>query len=96
MFDVNTWLRFDEFLTPKVVKFFYFLGLVGVVLGFLGNLLAGLGVFGTGFSLLGILLSFVILVVGILGVRIGSEMILLAFETFRRLGEIRDRLPPAR
>lgn len=94
MLDINTWLRFDEFITPKVVKFFYFLLLILVVLGFLFNLLTGLGVFGTGFSFVGILIAFATLIGGTIGVRIGSEMVLLAFETFRRLGEIRDRLPP--
>ncbi|RJF87891.1 DUF4282 domain-containing protein [Oleomonas cavernae] len=94
MFDINTWLRFDEFITPKVVKFFYFIGLVLVVLGFLFTLVTGLGITGMGFSLLTLVLAFVYLVLGIIGVRIGSEMVLLAFETFRRLGEIRDRLPP--
>lgn len=94
MFDINTWLRFDEFITPKVVKFFYYLLQIIVILGFLFNLLAGLGVFGTGFSFLGVLIAFGVLIGGLMGVRIGSEMVLLAFETFRRLGEIRDRLPP--
>jgi hypothetical protein len=94
MFDINTWLRFDEFITPKVVKFFYFIGLVAVVLIFLFGLVTSLGITGMGFSLLNLLGSFVFLIIGIIGVRIGSEMVLLAFETFRRLGEIRDRLPP--
>ena len=87
-------LSFRTFIAPTVIKFFYYLGLIGVVLGGIGTIIYGLTEINElGFPramtfVLGALIGTPII---ILMMRFSTEMWLVLFEMNDRLGEIRDK-----
>ncbi|ENA5784060.1 DUF4282 domain-containing protein [Escherichia coli] len=77
----SQWIDFDEMITPKIIKviywFFLFITVAGGVIGMIANPFVGL---------LG-------LIMGIIGLRIGCEMIILLFNIYKQIKKIADAVP---
>ncbi len=80
-------LSFSEFVTTRMIKFLYVLGIVGAAIGSLTFLVAG---FSGGFfkGLLFLILSPLVFLLWTLGARIWCELIIVAF----RIAENTSRL----
>ena len=70
---LRQWLEFDEMITPKIIKVIYWIFLVitivGGVIGMFANFFAG----------------FIGLVFGVIGLRVGCEMVILMFNIYKQL-----------
>ncbi len=93
MFSVNDLFQWERFITPSIIKIFYWLA-VAVAL------LVGLQGLGTGFSLMivnpfmgliAIVGSIITVVVGVIFARIAAEFILIVFRINEHLGALRNR-----
>lgn len=73
---------FDSMLTPKIIIFIYWLGLISVIIGALGSMFSGYGGFWSG---LGILLF------GLIGTRIWCELLIVLFKINENLQKIANR-----
>ncbi|HAO9088891.1 TPA: DUF4282 domain-containing protein [Escherichia coli] len=78
---LRQWLEFDEMITPKIIKVIYWIFLVitiiGGVIGMFANFFAGL----------------IGLVFGVIGLRVGCEMVILMFNIYKQLKKIADAVP---
>lgn len=86
---------FEKLIGPILVKVVYYIGLAGIGIATIVGMLTGLfQIAGGGFGgLLAFLLSPMVGAVALVYWRFICEIFILAFETYARLGEIRDRLP---
>ena len=93
MFSFNDLFQWERFVTPAIIKLFYWLAIAIVMLFGLARLAsavqmmavsAGVGVF----MLLGTLLG---VTIGILTARIVAEFVLIVFRINEHLGAIRSR-----
>lgn len=93
---VQRFIGFDRMLGPVLVKIIYYMVSAGIVLGVIAGLLAGvLGVAAGNLSgLVQIIAAPVVGAVALVYWRFLCELFILAFQSYERLGEIRDRLPP--
>jgi hypothetical protein len=93
MFEFRDLFQWDRFITPTIIKTFYWLAVVLIGLLGLSGVFSGLAAmaispFG-GFIVL--LSSLVSTLVGIIFARIASEFILIVFRINEHLGAIRDQ-----
>lgn len=93
MFDFRDLFQWDRFITPTIIKTFYWLVITLIALGGLSGIFSGLAAmaispFG-GFIVL--LSSIASVVVGIVFSRIAAEFILIVFRINEHLGAIRQR-----
>ena len=93
MFDLQDLFQWDRFITPTIIKTFYWLVIGLIVLfgiyGILGSLsMMAISPF-VGFILL--LSSIASTIVGIVFARIAAEFILIVFRINEHLGAIRDQ-----
>jgi hypothetical protein len=93
MFSVNDLFQWERFITPSIIKIFYWLAVAAAVL-------SGLAGLGSGFSLMianpfsgliAIIASLLTIVVGVIFARIAAEFILIVFRINEHLGAIRNR-----
>jgi len=93
MLDLRDLFQWERFITPSIIKVFYWLAVGLSVLFGLSNIFAGLylmlvnpfgGLFMIVASLVGVLM-------GILLARIASEFVLITFRINEHLGAIRNR-----
>jgi hypothetical protein len=96
MFNIGDLFQWERFITPSVIKIFYWLALAIVVLSGLRGLVAGLfemtaslvdGIF----AMIGALLM---MAIGIFVARIAAEFVLIVFRINEHLGEIRRQGEP--
>jgi hypothetical protein len=89
---METFLSFDKFITPTIIKVLYWIAMVVVVISGIVMLISGIR-YGGGMVLMGI----AYIVLGPLVVRIQAELIMLAFRIYEVIVEIRDKgaIPPA-
>jgi hypothetical protein len=93
MFEWQDLFQWDRFITPTIIKIFYWLavgmsvlwGLSGVFGGLAGMMLNPF----TGFIL--VILSLVGIVAGVIFARIVAEFVLIVFRINEHLGAIRDK-----
>lgn len=87
---------FDKLLGPILVKIIYYLGLAGIGLAVFFGIAGGLFALPSNAirGLFVVSLSPILGAVALVYWRFLCEIFILAFETYERLGEIRDRLPP--
>lgn len=83
-------LSFEKFLTPGLVRIIYWLGLVGIVISAIVAFFSAFTAYGSFRNIFG---AVFMLIFGTIMWRVMCEGLILAFKTFDRLTEIRDRLP---
>ena len=93
MLDFQDLFQWDRFITPTIIKTFYWLVIGLIVLFGISGIFSGLGAmaispFG-GFIVL--LSSIASVVVGVVFTRIAAEFILIVFRINEHLGAIRDQ-----
>ena len=93
MLDYRDLFQWDRFITPTIIKTFYWLVIALIVLFGLSGIFSGLATMAVspfvGFILL--LSSIASVVVGIIFSRIAAEFILIVFRINEHLGAIRDQ-----
>ncbi|PUA19803.1 DUF4282 domain-containing protein [Glaciimonas sp. PCH181] len=82
---LSYFLGFEQLIAPFLIKLIYWIGIVVIIVG------GGVSIFTSGGFGRG-LLALVALFFGLLIWRVISELWILAFSIFQRLGEIRDLL----
>jgi hypothetical protein len=95
MFDLRDLFQWERFITPSIIKIFYWLAVVIALLGGLSGVLAGLRLMLLDpFSgLFTIIASLIGLLIGVIAARIVSEYVLITFRINEHLGAIRNRGP---
>jgi len=93
MFDFRDLFQWDRFITPTIIKTFYWLVIILMGLFALSGLFSGLAMmavspFGGFIVILSSLASFI---VGVIFARIIAEFILIVFRMNEHLGAIRDQ-----
>jgi hypothetical protein len=96
MFDIRDLFQWERFVTPSMIKIFYWLALAIAVLTGLRGLVAGL--FEMTGSLVGGILEIIgallVMIIGIIMARIAAEFVLIVFRINEHLGEIRRQGDP--
>jgi hypothetical protein len=92
-FDYKELFQWDRFITPSIIKLFYWLAVGISVLFALANVVSGLALMSLHplASLLWILGSLVGLVIGVIFSRVISEFFLIMFRINEHLGAIRNQ-----
>ncbi|UGV25425.1 DUF4282 domain-containing protein [Rhodopseudomonas boonkerdii] len=93
MFEFRDLFQWDRFITPTIIKTFYWLVIALIILFGISGIFSGLATmaispFG-GFILL--LSSLASVVVGVIAARISAEFVLIVFRINEHLGAIRDQ-----
>jgi hypothetical protein len=93
MFEFRDLVQWDRFITPTIIKIFYWLVIALIILAGLSGISSGLAAmainpFG---GFITILLNIVGVLVGIVFSRIAAECILIVFRINEHLGAIRDQ-----
>jgi hypothetical protein len=96
MFEFRDLFQWERFVTPSIIKVFYWLALAIAVLGGLRGLLEGLmmlsrDLVGGLFAMVGAVLM---TLVGVIFARIGAEFVLIVFRISEHLGAIRNQGEP--
>lgn len=93
MFDLQDLFQWDRFITPTIIKTFYWLAIGLIVLLGIYGILQSLALMAirpfVGFVLL--LSSITSVIVGIVFCRIAAEFVLIVFRINEHLGAIRDQ-----
>jgi len=93
MFNVNDLFQWEKFITPSIIKIFYWLAVAVTVLFGLSTMVSGLGIMIAN-PLAGLILIFsglASVLMGVIFARIISELILIVFRINEHLGAIRER-----
>src|SRR3954447_2116611 len=93
MFYIGDLFQWERFITPSIIKLFYWLVVIMVLLAGLSGLAAGAGTFFVNpiAGALAAIASFAGMLVGILFARIAAEFILMVFRINEHLAAIRNR-----
>ena len=93
MFYIGDLFQWERFITPSIIKLFYWLVVVIVILGGLAGLVSALGTFAFNpiAGAIMALASFAGMLVGILFARIAAEFVLMVFRINEHLAAIRNR-----
>jgi hypothetical protein len=93
MFDLRDLFQWERFITPSIIKVFYWLAVIITVVFGLSGMLSGLAIMMlqplTGLFL--VITSVVGMLAGVILVRILSEFVLITFRINEHLGAIRNR-----
>lgn len=93
MFQFSDLFQWDRFITPTIIKSFYWLVIALIILFGISGIFAGLvhmaiSPFG---GLIMVLSTLVSIIVGVIFARIGAEFVLIIFRINEHLGAIRDQ-----
>src|SRR5437588_12935741 len=93
MFYIGDLFQWERFITPSIIKLFYWLVVVIVILAGLSGLVTALGTFAFNpiAGAFTALASFAGMLVGILAARIVAEFVLMVFRISEHLAAIRNR-----
>jgi hypothetical protein len=93
MFYIGDLFQWERFITPSIIKLFYWLVVVIVILAGLSGLVTALGtmVLNPIAGAFAAIASFAGMLLGILGARIAAEFILMVFRINEHLAAIRNR-----
>jgi hypothetical protein len=93
MFSFNDLFQWERFVTPSIIKLFFWLAVGIIMLSGLSGIASGLGMMraSPGLGVMTLLASLLGVVVGVIFVRIVSEFILIVFRINEHLGAIRNR-----
>jgi hypothetical protein len=93
MLNAADLFQWERFITPSIIKLFYWLAVVVAVLFGLSTMVSGLAIM-IGNPLAGLILVFngmAVILVGVIFARILSELILIVFRINEHLGAICER-----
>jgi hypothetical protein len=93
MFELRDLFQWERFITPSIIKIFYWLAVIIAALFGLSGILSGLALLAVSpisgiFTILGSLLG---TLVGIIMARISAEFVLIIFRMNEHLGAIRNQ-----
>jgi len=93
MFDIRDLFQWERFITPSIIKIFYWLAVAIAVLVGLSGLFSGLGLIMVSpvGGIVVIVASLVGMFAGVIFARIAAEFILIIFRINEHLGAIRDQ-----
>jgi Domain of unknown function (DUF4282) len=93
MFDYRDLFQWERFITPSIIKIFYWLAVVASVLFGLSGMVSGLWLMAHNLlsGILWIIGSLLGIVIGVIFARIISEFVLIMFRINEHLGAIRQR-----
>jgi hypothetical protein len=93
MFDIRDLFQWERFITPSIIKIFYWLAVVMAAIAGLQGVSAGLrSIFADPIGgFFAIVVGIVVALVGIIFARIGAEFILIVFRINEHLGAIRSQ-----
>jgi hypothetical protein len=93
MFDYNDLFQWERFITPSIIKIFYWLAVAASVLFGLSGIATGLGAMINSpiGGLMMVLASVLSMVMGVIFARVAAEFILIVFRISEHLGAIRQR-----
>ena len=93
MFDFRDLFQWERFITPTIIKLFYWLAIAISVLSGLSLLVSGLGMLVASplGGLMTVLLAVLSTCIGIIFSRVAAEFILIVFRINEHLGAIRNR-----
>jgi hypothetical protein len=93
MFELRDLFQWERFITPSIIKIFYWLMVILWLLFGVAGILGGLAqMFVSPLSgLVTVLSSFIAIFIGIIAARIVSEFVLIMFRINEHLGAIRNR-----
>ncbi len=93
MFDFQDLFQWDRFITPTIIKTFYWLIMAVIVLFGIAGILSALSTMAISpfYEFIMLLSSIASVVVGVIFARIGAEFILIVFRINEHLGAIRDQ-----
>jgi hypothetical protein len=93
MFDLRDLFQWDRFITPSIIKIFYWLAAAVSVLAGLSGVFSGLRLMLLDpiSGLFFILASLIGLFIGVIAARIVAEYVLIIFRINEHLGAIRNR-----
>ena len=96
MFQFGDLFQWERFITPSIIKIFYWLVLAVVVLGGVRGLIAGLFLMTANLigGVLEIIGSLLMTLAGIIVARIAAEFVLITFRINEHLGAIRNQGDP--
>ena len=93
MFSLNDLFQWERFITPSIIKLFYWLAVAIAALAGLSGLASGLSmmVMSPFVGFIMVIASVVGFVVGVIFARIVAEFVLIVFRINEHLGAIRNR-----
>ena len=93
MFDIRDLFQWERFITPSIIKVFYWLAVVMAVLAGLQGVLGGLSAMLSNpfVGLVAMVGGVLVALVGVIFARIGAEFILIVFRINEHLGAIRSQ-----
>ncbi|HWV51903.1 DUF4282 domain-containing protein [Pseudorhodoplanes sp.] len=93
MIDFAELLQWDRYITPSVIRVFYWLCLAMVVMTGLSLILTALGMMAVNFlaGLLLLIAAMIFILAGIVFVRIACELVMVIFRINEHLGAIREQ-----
>jgi hypothetical protein len=93
---LGRFISFDKLIGPILVKLVYYVFAVIIIVATIGGLFSALMSFASGNLGAGLMQALAVPAVGAVSLvtwRFLCELFILAFKTYERLGEVRDRLP---
>jgi uncharacterized sodium:solute symporter family permease YidK len=93
MFDIRDLFQWERFITPSIIKVFYWLAVVMALLAGLQSVLGGLSALFSSpiVGFVAIIGGVLVALVGVIFARIGAEFILIVFRINEHLGAIRSQ-----
>jgi hypothetical protein len=93
MFNINELFQWERFITPSIIKVFYWLAIgIAVLFGLSGIATAfGMMMMSPGLGILTLLASILGVIASVVFARIVAEFILIVFRINEHLGAIRNR-----
>jgi hypothetical protein len=93
MFNFSDLFQWERFITPSIIKIFYWLAIGLTVLFGLSGLLSAIGtmMISPGVGIVMLIGSVLGVVIGVIFARIAAEFILIVFRINEHLGAIRNR-----
>jgi hypothetical protein len=93
MFNFSDLFQWERFITPSIIKIFYWLAIGLTVLFGLSGLLSAIGTMmsSPGIGIVMLIGSVLGVVIGVIFARIAAEFILIVFRINEHLGAIRNR-----
>lgn len=93
MFDFNDLFQWERFITPSIIKVFYWLAVAVSILAGLSGIGSGLAMLFVNpvAGLISVIISVIGIVIGVIFARIAAEFILIVFRISEHLGAIRAR-----